>query len=144
MAQTKAQVREASEARDGLLEFIKPGDTVYTILRSVSRSGMSREISVVIKSGEGVQNIDWYVCRILGDHLGREGIKVTGCGMDMGFHLVYSLSSVLFRDAFHCIGDSSEYGKRCPSNDHSNERAADYTVGRLHSDGGYALRQRWL
>lgn len=35
------------EARKRLKEVLKPGDTVYTILRHVSRSGMTRHISLV-------------------------------------------------------------------------------------------------
>lgn len=83
--------------------------------------------------------------RELGDRIGaHDGIVCGGCGMDMGFDLVYRLSRTLFQDRFGCIGDSLEYAKRCPSNDHSNERERNYTKGRQHSDGGYALRQRWL
>jgi hypothetical protein len=82
--------------------------------------------------------------------------------MDMGFHLVYTLSYALYPQGFGCVGE------RCPSNDHSNGDR-DYTPhgcydengaledrepgpGELrdgcrrhwHRDGGYALTQRWL
>ena len=30
----------------------------------------------------------------------REGVKVGGAGMDMGFHLVYNLAAVLFDDGY--------------------------------------------
>jgi hypothetical protein len=43
--------------------------------------------------------------------------------MDMGFHVVYNLSSALYRGGFGCIGDKPV---RCPSNDHSNGDR-DYT-----------------
>ena len=39
--------KERDEARERLLEMLRPGDTVHTILRHVSRSGMSRSISPV-------------------------------------------------------------------------------------------------
>jgi hypothetical protein len=48
---TKAQQAERTEAIDKLREWIKPGDTVYTILQHVSRSGMSRHIRVVVPEG---------------------------------------------------------------------------------------------
>jgi hypothetical protein len=80
-------------------------NTVYTILRSVSASGMTRHISLVV-AGIGVDgkpdlyDITYNAAMAMGDKLqernGHRTIKVNGCGMDMGFHLVYSLSSVLF------------------------------------------------
>ena len=67
-----------------------------------------------------------------------DGLKVSGAGMDMGFWLVYTLSRALWPDGYACIGEG------CPANDHSNG-LREYTAGKhQHSDGGYALRQRWL
>ena len=83
-----------------LTHYVKEGDKVYTILRSVSSSGMTRNISLVVaKEGETI-DITYYVAHALGEKVseskGHRAIKVSGCGMDMGFHLVYNLSSVLF------------------------------------------------
>ena len=74
---------------------------VYTILRSVSASGMTRHISLKVVDSDGdILDITYLAARALGDKLqernGFNTLKVNGCGMDMGFHLVYSLSSVLF------------------------------------------------
>lgn len=94
---------EKSESIERLLKLIgddkKP--VIYTILRSVSSSGMSRDISLVyIKNGDPYF-ITYSAACALGDRLvsrnGSDAIRVNGCGMDMGFHLVYSLSSVLFK-----------------------------------------------
>jgi len=83
-----------------LTYYVKPGTKVYTILRHVSSSGMSRNISLVIADGEDIADITYYAAQALGDKLieskGHRAIRVNGCGMDMGFHLVYNLSSVLF------------------------------------------------
>jgi hypothetical protein len=169
------------ESARTLKKLLKPGDTVQTILRNVSRSGMSRRISCVIARDGEVQDITWDVARVTGESVkGRAGyvqdvgIAVGGCGMDMGFNLVYNLSRVLFPDGFACIGNG------CPSNDHSNGDR-DYTphdavvtsgcrhcgklfkpalttcpkcvkptnamlrADHMHAgDGGYALKQRWL
>jgi hypothetical protein len=74
--------------------------TVYTILRSVSASGMTRHISLKVAQGGSIFDITHLASKALGERLsernGFNTIKVNGCGMDMGFHLVYSLSSVLF------------------------------------------------
>lgn len=147
MSQSANQKQQQQEAIAQLREIIKPGDTLYTILRHVSRSGMQREISVVTSEH---RNIDYLVARALGDRIGKhDGVIVGGCGMDMGFHLVYNLSYALFPHGFGCIGEG------CPSNDHSNGDR-DYTPhyggghswrpapAHWHRDGGYAVRQQWL
>ena len=124
-----AKQKEQQEYADKLREFIKPGDTVYTILRHVSRSGMQRVISLVVMRDGQPWDISGWAARALGDRTDKngEGIVVGGCGMDMGFHIVYNLSYVLFPDGFKVEGmgrngDMSGWDK----------------------DGGYALKQRWL
>jgi hypothetical protein len=96
----KNQAQEEAKAR--ILELLDTGaerPTIYTILRKVSSSGMSRQISLkVIK--EGVLYDITYSTAILLDLPLVEGfnraIRVNGCGMDMGFDLVYGISSRLF------------------------------------------------
>lgn len=86
------------------LRKLMAGDSkpvIYTILRHVSSSGMSRDISLIyIKNGDPYF-ITYHAAHALGDSLkernGSDAIRVNGCGMDMGFHLVYNLSSVLFK-----------------------------------------------
>lgn len=176
MARVSKSDSERAEAIARLREWIKPGDVVYTILRHRSRSGMSRTIDVLgidpSEKGAGgsprVFAFGWNVAKALGWTFDREreGVKVSGCGMDMGFHLVYAMSSAMFPEGFGCVGEG------CPSNDHSNGDR-DYTphnageplsgpmslgnrptfvTTRLgpdarvhwHRDGGYAIRSRWL
>lgn len=107
---TKAQQREKEtqrqEAVDYLRSILKSGDIVYTVLTHVSQSGMSRRIKLFIPStrtwdGEEkpvIQNITWQVCKALDYKQSNsdDALVVGGCGMDMGFHLVYSLGRVLF------------------------------------------------
>lgn len=130
-----------------LNNLVKPGDTLYTEVTHVARSGMSRSIRVFVMSNNEPIDITYYAMVLLGLKVDQTngGVKMSGCGMDMGFALVYDLSRVLFRDKFECIGNSDEYSKRCPSNDHVNSGPGrnDYTP-HMHSNGGYALRQRWL
>lgn len=130
-----------------LAHFVKPGQKVYTQVHRVSRSGMSRTISVHViahnHDGETwIQNISAYVAKALGWAIDRKdlSIKVSGCGMDMGFHVVYCLGRTLFADGFQCAGASRVH--TCPSNEHSNGDR-NYEPHK-HTDGGYALRQEWL
>ena len=94
------------EAIKKLKEEIKKGDILYTQLNHVSQSGMTRHISVrQIKKNYPLDwtrlvsiALDWKEAK---NKFGNyNGIKVGGCGMDMGFHLVYTLSSVLFNDGY--------------------------------------------
>jgi hypothetical protein len=152
---TKAMQRqhEKDEARVALRALLRPGDTISTILRHCSRSGMYRSISLVVVSKGEQLPIDRYASTLLGEKIDRHGgIGVGGCGMDMGFHLVYSLSRALFPDGFGCPGrKTNAAGVRtiwCNSNDHSNGDR-DYTRHTTrhkhwHQDGGYALRHQWL
>lgn len=74
---------------------------IYTIMRHVSSSGMNRDISLYYASSAGLTNITYSAAIALGWPLseknGHRAIRVSGCGMDMGFHLVYTLSSVVYR-----------------------------------------------
>lgn len=126
--------RERQESIEVLRGILQPGDTVRTVLRHVSASGMSRRIDFYkIVDGE-TRFLTYHVARACGYKLSdKSGLTVGGCGMDMGFAVVYNLGSVLFPDGFSCIGD------RCPSNDHSNREDNAW-----HRDGGYALRQAWI
>ncbi len=118
-------LHDQAEAIDELRTLFPAGSTVSTVLRHRSSSGMSRSISVLHAAADGsITDVTWLVAKATGDKIDNNhgGIKVGGCGMDMGFHLVYSLSRVLYAGAFRCTGIESGPG-RCPANDHSNERS---------------------
>ncbi len=134
----KAKESESATALVDLRELVKPGSTVYTTLRHVSRSGMQRVIDMHLIIDNEPRWIGYTAAKALDDRYDdrKQGIVVGGCGMDMGFHLVYGLSRRLFPE-FKCSG------KGCRSNDHSNGDR-DYTPGKPHSDGGYALNHRWM
>jgi len=86
MTQTVKQ--EAAQELGNILRSI-PTDTIYTVIRHVSASGMQREISVRMIDGGRIISLDWLVSNALGVRIGNHnGLVVKGCGMDMGFHLV--------------------------------------------------------
>ena len=117
----------------------KAGYTVYTTVTHVAKSGMSRVITSFIIENNTPQCIDYAIAQILDNrfHKKHQGLVVHGCGMDMGFSLVYDLSRVLWPKGFICRGE-----RKCPSNDHNNG-SRDYSK-HLHSSGGYCLIQKWL
>jgi hypothetical protein len=120
---------------------------------------MFRKIDVFSVSNGSPRDVSYHAAMAIGSPRDREtgALRVSGCGMDMGFHVAYALSATLYRDGFGCIGEG------CPSNDHSNgdrdytphmdtaarAASADGTPCACHADhwhreGGYALRHRWL
>jgi hypothetical protein len=97
---TKKQ-KEKVEAIEYIKQHIKPGDTLYTKIEKVSSSGMSRQIKVLDIKDETPSYWSYYVSKILGYTLKDNGaLVVKGCGMDMGFHVIYSLSQTLFNDGY--------------------------------------------
>ena len=134
---SKADKERIKNAREQLQQILKPGDTVYCVLCHVSRSGMQREIKFYARQGNEMRYLSGYMEALgLGRRGKREGNIVGGCGMDMGFHLVYNLGRVLYPGGVICAG------KHCPSNDHSNGDR-NYEP-HCHTDGGYAFRSEWL
>jgi hypothetical protein len=129
---TKAQQAERDEAIAALRTMIKPGDTVYTSLKHVSRSGMQREIALYVVHDGEIRCISWLAATAMRDRVGkRDGIVVGGCGMDMGFALVYRLGRTLFPE-----GGPLE---------HSPRRRQEERAGETRErNGGYLLKHTWL
>lgn len=169
MSSKKETEAQRAEALEYLREALPVGTTVYTVLHSVSSNGMSRKISALIPGKHEtrgtlyIRSLDYLIARAGIFRLSRDerGLTLGGAGMDMGFHLVYSLSRELYPDGFPCTGEPG-----CPSNDHTNYRpwldqgtfnhetrawegridnpVPNYVKGTIHSDGGYALNHTWV
>lgn len=120
--------KDKQEAIARLKQCMPKGTTVYTILRHVSASGMTRHISIVIlqqnsNNGNAYYPIhpNWAVSKALNLKLvsknGYDAVVVNGCGMDMGFNIVHNISTLL-------------YGW--------DEK------GKYSHEGAYALKHQWL
>lgn len=104
--------KPTSLQREGAIMNLKDrfpkGSTVYTILRSVSRSGMIRSIGLLSirpdpEGGELViRHPNYAAALVLGlrDDQRNGGVRISGAGMDMGFEIVYRLGSVLYGDGY--------------------------------------------
>ncbi len=117
----------ADQAIAELRSILKPGQTIYTVLRHVSRSGMQRRISLLVDNPDGgIRSLDWLIDRAGWERTSSkgDGLVANGCGMDMGFHLVYNLGARIWPD-----GTPAPHGRR---------------NGEPDSNGGYALKQSWL
>lgn len=118
---TQADIDEALERTRKLCP---PGKTIYTVLEHVSASGMTRWIKCYTIDGDELAFLSGYIETLTGymrDKTGpRDGNKIAGCGMDMGYAIVYDLGRKL-------------YPNGAPGTDPHALR-----------DGGYALKHRWL
>ncbi len=107
----KYTAEEKREALTALRRYIKPGSTLYTVLRSVSRSGMTRHIKLyAMHKGKPVY-LSGYAAIACGFRLDDNGgVIIGGCGMDMGFSLAYTVASACYPKSrpFH----RDEYAKR--------------------------------
>ncbi len=104
---------------------------IYTVIRHVSSSGMFRLISCYLVYKGDIVNIDWLVEKMTSYKCDstREGLRVSGCGMDMGFSVVYNFSNCLFPKGFkYRKGENHRNGDPSPTD----------------PDGGYALKQAWI
>lgn len=144
LSKKKQAELERDQAIAKLREYLKPGAKVWTKVTHVARSGMSRSIEAYIPLDGEIFNITWLVVDALGYTFDSKngGVKMGGCGMDMGHSLVYNLSRVVFSEGFQCTG-ASDHPNRCPSNDHTNGMR-EYNTDIRHSDPGYALKQTWI
>lgn len=122
MATQKKTAAEKAEAVQFLREYLKRDDRVYTILRHRAASGMTRFLDLYVIRDNQPRRITWQAAKALGwtyDNK-RDALRVGGCGMDMGFHAVYTLSSIVFRE---------------------DGTFRDPVTG---EDAGYTLRHEWL
>ena len=111
---TQKQI-EKEEAIKELKPLIAKGRyVIYTVLRHVSSSGLSRRISCFVIIKNEPYCIDHLISKMglyKRDLKTWDGLKVSGCGMDMGFDVVYNTSAQLY--------------------------------GYTH-EGGYKIKQKWL
>ena len=126
LMQKEGAALHKQQAKNALLNILTPGDKVFTILRNVSASGMQRCISLLVIKDNKPVCLDYNASVLLGYKRSDKhtGLIVSGCGMDMGFDLVYNLGCALWP-----AGTPNPHGTR---------------NGEPDSDGGYALKQQWI
>ena len=127
------------DAFDYLHKVLKPGSIVNCILRHVSKSGMTRAIDfytfrVDKETGKVLRHyLTPAIETVAGYRQNKRhgGLTVGGCGMDMGFSVVYNLSYAMYPDGF-IPADAGLHGRNgTPATE-------------LDTNGGYALKHEWL
>ena len=89
-------------ANETLFRILEKHEKIYCSVKHVANSGMSRHIAFYVADGDKILTITRLIGVIL-DLPYRErtgGLFISGCGMDMGFHIVYNLGLVMFEDGY--------------------------------------------
>lgn len=95
-----ALTSEQAKALEFLRQFLRKGTKIYTLLRHVSAAGTRRHIDLyVVKQNEPIR-ITWSAAVMLDWAYSKrwEALQVDGCGMDMGYHAVHTLSALILKD----------------------------------------------
>ena len=77
---------------------------IYGNVTRVSPNGMNRDIKFHIVSNGRIANITWLMSWILDEREPKQNkynehvIRVSGAGMDMVFHCIYTLGCIMFND----------------------------------------------
>ena len=79
---------------------IKQGNTIFSYVRSVAPSGMSRQIKFFIAKDSEIYDITRNVAVITDNRFKKDNwtLSISGCGMDMCFAVVYNLAEIIFRN----------------------------------------------
>jgi hypothetical protein len=154
MARVSAKELERQEFIEKLRAILKPGMTLHTTIRHKSASGMSRAIDVYLLKNQGKDWLSYWVAKATTYQFSEkyEAVMLGGCGMDMGFHLVNTLSRVLFPEGFGIVGELNGKKVKPRSKAHAAKlveqgakfRGRNGDPSGWDNDGGYALNQEWL
>ena len=128
MNTTKENIKE-------LKKLIGHKHRVYTKLDHVSSSGMTRHISCyVVHKGE-LRNVTHLVGWITDYKRNKktDGLVIGGCGMDMGFHLIYTLSRIMYPKGFKSSERNRFNGMKPKDKDYEWD-----------NDGGYRIKHEWM
>ena len=93
----KQRELEKAQLRKEIKKIIGKCRDIYCVLRHVSQSGMMRHIDFYIFKNNRPIWLTSRIGQLLDYRQAPSGsLKVGGCGMDMGFAVVYDLSSELY------------------------------------------------
>ena len=89
---------ESKESIETLKEYLKKDMTIHSIIRSVSNTGLTRNISFKITDKDNILDLSYHIAKALKYPFNdkKHAVKVRGCGMDMAFHVVHNLSHILY------------------------------------------------
>jgi len=133
------QIDEVKETKKQLKKLLRAGHyKVYCKLNHVSRSGMLRYIDFYTIVDDRPVYLTGYISKVTSYKRAPydaryEGLKVEGCGMDMGFAVVHDLGRVLYPKGFKSSQRNAFNGMK------PTDKGYEWD-----NDGGYRLKHSWL
>ena len=102
----KMSKEERKELVKILRSYYKKDSTAFCNLKRCSSSGMYRHIQILATKKNRIYNLSYFVAELCGFSWkeSTSSVGVSGCGMDMGFHIVSTMSHFLYPNA-----DRGEY-----------------------------------
>lgn len=100
MTKKMADSSEVARSADVVRKYLPKGSRVRGVVVSVSRSGMSRRIRFFAGSAGDTHDLTYEFAQLTGWALNDRGLLVNGCGMDMVFHTVYTVSRAVYGDGY--------------------------------------------
>jgi hypothetical protein len=98
MKYTKQQIQDSTEY---LNRHLSKGSLIVVVIHDVSKSGGSRNISLYTIKDNDFVYLTTAAATVLGWPLNkRDHIRVSGCGMNMCFHTVETLSRILTGESY--------------------------------------------
>lgn len=91
---TEYQASEAIRLLPAVRKALKT-NAIYATVHTVSKSGMSRTISLYMVNKRKIVNLDWAFGKVYGDSVKNGVVRINGCGMDMLFEANYRLFNAL-------------------------------------------------
>lgn len=118
---------QAAAGLEALKECIQVGSRIYYTVTSVAASGMSRHMKFfMVRDGE-IKSLTHAIAAALALKWNGDGsLTISGCGMDMGFHVVYTIGRMLWPE-----GDGKTVTGR------NGDKGPE-------TDGGYLLKYSYL
>lgn len=103
MKPKKLNKQGKEDLKKELRQYIKKGAVVFTALgQSPSPSGMYRHIKMLVINKDRILNLSYSIAQLTEWTYKDKtsSIGVSGCGMDMGYHLVHNLGYYLYDDGY--------------------------------------------
>lgn len=92
---------EKETAKEFLIKLLSKKNTIYSLVRHISKSGMCREIDFFCCENNDLVRITYEISKVLKSKIGKTGgIRIKGCNTDLTIGLINELSMSLFDKSF--------------------------------------------